>query len=863
MRAALVQSDAGSNSRALDTARALRAQGHDVTLVVPQTKLQPALPSNALAWQAEGFAWIPASAGHLAPEQRYFPRDAALVTAHALADIVQPFDIVWFFEAAWAMPLLRERRFSLKQLPIVVLDERGASDKIPSSLAEINQNFARRYARQWADRLFTTPSDNAHESLDQRIQQVAALWQYRHNEPAKSMRSSLTTPAVTVCIPYYEEPQYLQAALQSLAEQTSTDFSVVVVDDGSHSDTARAALTACRDRYAHRGWTFISQSNAGAGSARNTAAQQASTEFLIFLDADDVLMPNAVEAFLRGALITGDDCLVARNYGFRDDPNGPCTLLYDPPGNSLIGSMGDDMHGGSCMIFRREAFLQLGGFTEIRGVGFEDYELHVRANLQGLRWDVLPDLIYRYREPRSAGVSRSTSQYPNLARVTRWYRERLQPHGLGQLPLAFASTYWSNESANDEIDGIKRVLAPLHAKRSPLGRELKLLLLTCNFPFGLVSGWHMRVQHMIRYFGSRYQLTLITSMPREELAPSRKQTFEHLHAVLGVEGSNTTAVTDMSTPFRVREHYTDVFQRAIQSIPTDQYHAAIMDQVFMAEFRKDIDTLTVLTEHNIESRLLYQASERAWTDSLPLHYQNALTEAQLLERYEDQAWADFPLRVAVSKVDRDEMERRVPKGKIVVVSNGADLSTWLPNARFEAQTVLFAGHLAYLPNVDGVEFLLSEIWQLVRKQKPHARLILAGRDPSPVVRAAVERAETNAGIELCHSPVSMDAVAARASITVAPLRLGSGTRCKILDSMAWGLPVVSTTLGAEGIDVVDGEHLLIRDDPAEFAAAIVQLLSNAELWKKFRTTSHQLVRERYSWERVFNPMDDALRELIP
>ena len=80
--------------------------------------------------------------------------------------------------------------------------------------------------------------------------------------------------------------------------------------------------------------------------------------------------------------------------------------------------------------------------------------------------------------------------------------------------------------------------------------------------------------------------------------------------------------------------------------------------------------------------------------------------------------------------------------------------------------------------------------------------------------------------------------------------------------MAWGLPVVSTTLGAEGIDAIDGEHLLIRDDPDEFAEAIAQLMSDEALWHKLRIGGRELVRERYSWEHVFKPLDDALIELV-
>jgi GT2 family glycosyltransferase/glycosyltransferase involved in cell wall biosynthesis len=925
-------------ARALTLARALRDRGHSVTFIVPQTDLRPAQPAAATLWQAEGFPTIPVAAGHLPPDLERFPRDPWLVTARALATLLLPFDAAWFFDLEWAMPLARHRRFSPNPIPLIIADGLPLPDRLPTSLDETNRIFARNYTLRWAD--LTVPQ-NA-DSLET-IPHLDSLWHHRkaapQDDPQQSDSASAvacsspssstlslpkgkaprivactphatTSPAVTVCIAYFEEPTFLPEALLSLEHQTSTDFTVVVVDDGSPSPTARAAFDACAARYTHRGWTFLRQTNQYAGAAKNRAAREASTDFLLFLDADDIAMPNMVERFLQAALLSGDDCLVAPNYGFRDDPNGPCLQLYDPPGNNLIGSMGDDMHGAGCIFIRRSAFHQLGGFTTLRGLSFDDYELHIRANLAGLRWDVLPDFVYRYRMPRAHGVSRSTSAYNNLARVTRWYKALLdpiptnprvphssQPHrdeweteapdapavqstqpSLNQLPLAFASAYWSLEHANDRLRDLNRTLTHRRARRSPQGRELKLLLLTCNFPYELSSGWHNRVQQLIRYFGARYQLTLMTSMPREQLAPFRQQTFRHLHAVLGVEGSNTPAPTAPDTPFRVREHYTDTFQSALRSLPTDQYHAAILDQIFMAEFRHDLDTLPVLTEHNIESTLLRQAAQSPWNhqpdDTLPLHYRNARAESTLLALYEDHAWPDFPLRAAVSDLDRLTIDRRLqqagtPQGKTVVAPNGADPSTWLPNLRFRAATVLFTGHLAYLPNVDAIDYLLTQIWPLVHARAPHARLLIAGRDPSPTGLAAVARATASTTyasrphIELCINPPSMAAIAARASLSIAPLRLGSGTRLKILDSLAWGLPVVSTTLGAEGLAVIDETHLLLRDAPQPFAEAILRLLTDHPLWQSLRSNGAALIRDRYAWDHVFTPLEDALLELIP
>jgi glycosyltransferase involved in cell wall biosynthesis len=438
------------------------------------------------------------------------------------------------------------------------------------------------------------------------------------------------------------------------------------------------------------------------------------------------------------------------------------------------------------------------------------------------------------------------------------YEDRLRGSGLRQLPLALASAFWRLEHASDQAEQMRAVVRKrTAASRKP--RELRLLFLACYFPFGLMSGGHRRVQEMIRYFGSRHRLTLITSMRREQLAPARKEAFRYLEAVWGVEGSSRSAAQDANLPARVRQVYTDNMQAALHTLPTDQYHATLVDMIFMAEFRRDINSVKVLTEHNIESRLLRQAAGRSWRSTPPDGWQNATEEAVRLEKYEDRVWPEFPLRAVCSEADRACMDGRVKRGKTVVAPNGADPSIWLPRARRETATVLFPAHLGYPPNVDAVEFLLSEIWPKVRRRNAGARLILAGREPAEEVKSAAEGVP---GLEIYPNPESMDQVARRASIMAVPLRLGSGTRLKILESMAWGLPVVSTTLGAEGIDAEDGEHLLIRDDPDSFGDAILRLMVDDPLWQKLRNRGRELVRERYAWDRVFKPLESALLELL-
>jgi glycosyltransferase involved in cell wall biosynthesis len=866
MRIALIQSEGRGDDAGLRLARLLRDRGHLVTLVVPQATPPAVLPDGFVSgqtftpafandWRAEGFGFIPLGPARLQPAQEHFPRDPAIATARSLSDLLQAFDAAWFFGRHWAAPAARDRRFRDRTLPLLVLDERPDPLLPAETLEDLNRSGASHYAARWADRELVPTVVG--------IEELEALHVARETEPPRLPRAARTTPAVTVCIPYFEAPRWLPLTLESLERQTSTDFTVIAVDDGSFSAEGRAVFDECAAKYAARGWRFLRQTNQSSGAARNFAAREAASEFLLFLDSDDLLQPNGIERFLRGALLTGDVCLVAPNFGFGTDPEGPCPLLYDPPGQSLVASMGDDMHGGSCIFIERETFLRY-RFNAVRGVGFEDYELHVRLNLAGEPWDVLPEYVYRYRMPQAHSVSRSTQQYSNHAAVLRWYRDKLQPAGLGQLPLAIASEYWRNEMTRRQLEPLAAERAWRGPRRGAQGKQIKLLLLTANFPYGIVSGWHLRVQQMIRYFGSRYQVTLVTRMIREQFAPVRKESLAYLHAVRGVEGDDRCASRDPELPFALREHYTETFKAALGALATHEYHAAILDSIFMAESRKNIQTKCILTEHNIESRLLFQAAERGsrpLADATPPETDASalFANANRMARYEDRAWAEFPLRAVCSQVDRAQMDRRVHQGTTVVVPNGADLETWLPDARFDAQTVLFPAHLRYPPNVDAVEYLLDDIWPRVRRQMPQARLILAGRDPAESVKALAARA---GGVELRVNPPSMHTIAREASLVAVPLRLGSGTRLKILEAMAWGLPVVSTTLGAEGIEVSDGENLLLADSAEAIAENLVRLLSDQALWTRLRMAGRELIRERYSWDKVFEPLEVGLRELI-
>jgi glycosyltransferase involved in cell wall biosynthesis len=245
--------------------------------------------------------------------------------------------------------------------------------------------------------------------------------------------------AVDVCISYYNLAPYLPYMLDSLVRQTSADFNVIVVNDGSTDEEAISVFERMQEKYRNRGWKFITTSNCGLSAARNAGAANGTAEYLIFLDGDDVAAPNLVERFLTSMRCSGDDCLTCYFHLFKGEGWHPsyahqAHYFYVPTGNSPVIGAISNAFGGACCIVRRSAFDAMGGFTTnvSKFVGYEDYEFYSRLALAGFKLDVLPEFLLFYRT-RDDGMLRTNDLYENKARVLRVYEERLREIGMGGL----------------------------------------------------------------------------------------------------------------------------------------------------------------------------------------------------------------------------------------------------------------------------------------------------------------------------------------------------------------------------------------------------------------------------------------------
>jgi glycosyltransferase involved in cell wall biosynthesis len=262
---------------------------------------------------------------------------------------------------------------------------------------------------------------------------------------------------------------------------------------------------------------------------------------------------------------------------------------------------------------------------------------------------------------------------------------------------------------------------------------------------------------------------------------------------------------------------------------------------------------TVLFQHNVESSLWRRLAS---TEKNKLKKFLFKIEARKMERYERQALRRFHHVIAVSEVDRRQMIDMQPGCPISVVPTGVDCSEFAlaPPSKSTPARIVFVGSMDWEPNIDAVKFFADEIWPSVREQFPDAIFEIVGRNPDALVtRLACE------SIKVSGTVPSILPHLHDATVVVVPLRIGGGTRLKIFEAMATGRAVVSTSIGAEGLDVASGKNLILADDPKSFADAILMLLRDAPLRRRYEEAAAQLA-SWYDWSQISRRFLDVLRE---
>ena len=289
-------------------------------------------------------------------------------------------------------------------------------------------------------------------------------------------------------------------------------------------------------------------------------------------------------------------------------------------------------------------------------------------------------------------------------------------------------------------------------------------------------------------------------------------------------------------------HHIRRFQRALERVCERwKPDAIVIEFAQMGCYDFPLGVPVILDAHNVEHEIITRLAEVEPT--VPRRIYSKINGWKF--RREETRLVRKVDRVAVtSDPDREIFEQRVPGTSPVVIHNGVDTDRFKPVGEIgEGRGILFFGALDYFPNEDAVRFFHREVWPLLRTERPDLTWTIVGREPGQSIsRLDVEpQIKVQGFVEDIRAPVD------GAAVIVVPLRAGSGTRLKILEAMAMGKPVVTTTIGAEGLTTVDGRHLIIADEPAHFARAISSLLDSPEARRSIGTAARRFVEAHHDW----------------
>lgn len=348
---------------------------------------------------------------------------------------------------------------------------------------------------------------------------------------------------------------------------------------------------------------------------------------------------------------------------------------------------------------------------------------------------------------------------------------------------------------------------------------------------------------MIKFLGQRHQLDFacLTANP---IDANRLEGYCRRVHLLPL-GKSLPA---RSCPKSVAPFCGSDLEEPLQALAREKYDVVLIDRIYLAYWRSLFRQPVILCEHNVESSLLRQFADLQSQPGKRLAWRSAALELAAFER---EMWPQFFACCMVSEADQE-----LCSGKVQVVPNGADCSQPMVRSDPSRPVVLFSGLLNYLPNREAVFWLAHQIMPRVWQHREDVRLVIAGAYPDEELKLL---SQLDGRLEVDANPPDMRAVAAQCTMLLVPLRHGAGTRIKILEAFAWGLPVVSTTLGQQGLGAEAGKHLWIADDAESLADSVLQLANDIPSWNDLRQNARRLCEEKFVWSQVLRPLEVLIR----
>jgi hypothetical protein len=297
-------------------------------------------------------------------------------------------------------------------------------------------------------------------------------------------------------------------------------------------------------------------------------------------------------------------------------------------------------------------------------------------------------------------------------------------------------------------------------------------------------------------------------------------------------------------PFQVAYYQSSEFtDRLKELLKNNDYDLIHIHLIRMVPYTKDVNIPKILDLTDTISKYL---ETRYYNTKNPLVKQGIFWEWQRMLEYESTVHKYDAVSIC-SETDRDNLLALSPTANIKIFRNGLDLDYFhpYPDVKPESNSIIFTGNMPYPPNQDGILYFCEEILPLIRQDIPDVKLYIVGKSPTPAIQKLSSESIIVSGLV----PDLRDYYA-RAQVAICPIRFGAGTLNKVIEPMAMGIPVVSTSIACTGMNVIDGKNILFGDTPDDFANSVVRLLKSPDMRRIISDAGKSLIKSEHDWEQI-------------
>jgi sugar transferase (PEP-CTERM/EpsH1 system associated) len=415
--------------------------------------------------------------------------------------------------------------------------------------------------------------------------------------------------------------------------------------------------------------------------------------------------------------------------------------------------------------------------------------------------------------------------------------------------------------------------------------RINVLFVSATVPYPATDGGRIRVLNLIRRLCRIHRVTLLTfitsSVDEQGAGYLREMGVE----VVGVRLQQRKLIVALRSllqnclqgkPLTVAKYYSVEMARALENLlKSRRFHIIHFEMLHAGQYwvldtgYSILDTRiqhpassiqypvrTVLGEQNVDSSVWYRLAR---TEPNPLRKLIFYSQYRSFMSYESRICRYFDACICVSMQDQKELASLCPGTAIEVVPNGVDPDYFRPGETEEDETrLVFTGSMDWHPNEDAVLYFCERIFPLIRAELPEIEFYIVGSNPTDRVLKLREIQ----GVIVTGSVEDVRPYISSAAVYIVPLRIGGGTRLKILQALAMKKAVISTSIGCEGLDLQQDKHLLVADEPRQFAARAVQLVRDRSMRSRLGDDGRALVQERYDWDVIARKLELVYRRLI-